>query len=206
MRADILIPSAVVALVALAACQKAPTAGATQAGASSGPTPAAATTLPHRRSGLWQQTISRDGKSGAMGAMKICIDEALETKASGLGQDLLNHGKAGAACGQHQVSRALDGSFSFSSTCKLGDGGTVVTKGVATGDFSADYHVHLESDIHGAPMAQMNGHHATDLDARWLGPCPSGMAGGDVELANGMRLDTHKLAGAAKALGATTGQ
>ena len=73
-------------------------------------------------------------------------------------------------------------------------------KGAASGDFATSYHVHVESDVSGAAFAPMNGHHVTDIDGKWLGPCPAGMAGGDMEFGHGIRVSGGKLAGAAQAL------
>jgi hypothetical protein len=104
------------------------------------------------------------------------------------------------------VTRGLDGGYSFASTCPMGSGGTVTTKGAASGDFSSAYHLHIESDVSGADFAPMNGHHVTDVDGKWLGPCPAGMAAGDMELGNGIRISGGKLAGAAAALARSAGR
>jgi hypothetical protein len=65
--------------------------------------------------------------------------------------------------------------------------------------------MHMESDTTGGPIAVANGHHVTDIDGKWLGPCPEGMAGGDMELTNGMKISGAKVAGAAKMLRGMTG-
>jgi hypothetical protein len=97
-------------------------------------------------------------------------------------------------------SRGVDGAYAFASTCPVSGGGTVATKGSASGDFSTAYHVHLETDLSGAAYATMNGRHVTDIEGKWLGPCPADMASGDMELANGMMIKGGKFAGAAAAL------
>lgn len=135
----------------------------------------------------------------AMGGMKICVDATTEAKAS-----VFNHGAAaerltGAHCSAPAVSRGIDGSYTFSSTCPMGSGGTLTTKGTASGDFSSAYHVHVETDVSGANYPA--GHHVMDMDGHWLGPCPAGMAAGDIELSNGMRINSGKLAGVAAAMG-----
>ena len=48
----------------------------------------------------------------------------------------------------------------------------------------------------------MNGHHTADIEAKWAGPCPVGMKGGDIELANGMKVGSHSLKAAAAAAAA----
>jgi hypothetical protein len=191
MRAEILALSAA---LALAGCQKpaSPAAGA------AAPNPGGG--APQRRAGLWQQSFNRDGAPTPMAAMKVCVDAASETKASVFSHDADAKGLDKLHCSQRSMSRGVDGSYSFSSTCPMPGGGTMTTHGQAAGDFASGYHMHVESDVSGAAYAPMNGHHVTDIDGKWLGPCPTGMAAGDMELANGMKLSGGKLAGAAAAL------
>lgn len=188
----------VVATAALAACQKSP-ASKSAATSDASVTPAQANAgPPHRRAGLWETNVSRDGRSSPMGAMKLCVDEAMEAKASALhsaGPVAKN-----APCGQPTPTRGLDGSYHFSATCALPDGGRSKIEGVATGDWTNSYHLQVVTDTTGAPIAAMNGHHVMITDGKWLGPCPAGMAGGDMEFANGMKISGGKIAGAAAAL------
>lgn len=186
--------------LALGACGKA--GEARNAGAAA--TPAAASTaasttagpLPVRKSGLWEQTMTRDGAPTRMGKMSMCVDAATDAKASVFGQKL-----GEGMCQQKSVSRGLDGSYSFATTCDLGSGGSITSKGTASGDFSSGYHVHSESDVSGASFAPLNGHHVTDVIGVYKGACPAGMAAGDIVLANGMTINANKAAAAAAALG-----
>ena len=137
----------------------------------------------------------------AMGGMKVCVDASAEPKTAMFGHDLAA-GKMGTShCSPPATSRGLDGGITFTTSCAMGDAGTITTKGTASGNFSDAYHVHVETDVSGARFAQMNGHHVTDIDGKWLGPCPAGMKAGDIELANGMTINSSKFAGAAKAMG-----
>ena len=145
MRIILLISAA--ALV-LAACQKTSSTPAAAKTNSVGGQSAFATTFPHRRAGLWEQSVSTDGKPAIMGAMKVCVDAASEAQASLFGQKA--GGAEKSACGAPTVGRALNGDLTFASTCPLGDGATIVTKGTAAGDFSGAYTIHLESDVTGA--------------------------------------------------------
>ena len=182
---------ALIAATAAAGCQKAPSASAPSSSAA----PASATAAPQRRAGLWSQTFSHDGKPAPMGSMKVCLDAA---KASMINPDMAAKGLD--KCAQRSMGRAADGSYTFSSSCPVPGGGMMVTHGQASGDFASGYHLHVESDVTGAAYGPMNGHHVTDMDGKWLGPCPAGMAAGDMELANGMRISGGKLAGAAAVL------
>jgi hypothetical protein len=206
MRTLLVISSAT---LALAACQKSPGAAtASGHGQTAGPAATASNgTTPQRRAGLWQQTISREGGQGsssamnAMGGMKICIDASTEAKSAMLSHNINAGRMASSHCAPPTTSRGLDGGWSFSTTCSMGEAGTITSRGTASGDFSSAYHVHVETDVAGARYGAMNGHHVTDIDGKWLGPCPAGMTGGDIELANGMKINAGKFAGAAAAMG-----
>lgn len=201
MRGILLIGAA--ALV-LAACQKAPDAGSGQTAAASADTLASG--APHRRAGLWEQTITRDGKALAMGGMKVCVDDAMEAKAAmftSVGP--MGQSGEGMNCTHAAPTRGLDGAWAFQATCKMPGGMQEVSSGKISGDFNSTYHMDLTSDTSGASFPPMNGHHTMQLDDKWLGPCPAGMSGGDMQLANGMNISPGKLAGAAKALGGMAG-
>lgn len=193
------------AALALTACQKSPAASgaATETATASAP---ASDSLggPHRRSGLWETSFSHDGKAIGMASMKMCVDAAMDAKAS-----VFSHKAPGSLgdthCAYPAPTRGLDGSFSFTSTCPLQGGGQTLTKGTASGDFASAYHIHIDNETSGASFAALNGHHVMDMEGKWLGPCPEGMAGGDMELGNGMKISGGKLAGAAAMLRGATG-
>lgn len=183
--------------LALAACQK-------SAGTPSGPTAGAGSPAkaasPQRRSGLWSQNFSRDGRVTPMAAMRLCVDPNTEARASVFTHGVASQRLAENHCTAVSSSRDPGGGYSFASTCPMTGGGTIVSKGAASGDFATIYHVHVVTDVSGATYAPMNGHHVTDIDGKWLGPCPAGMAPGDMELGHGMRISGGKIAGAAQSL------
>ena len=185
--------------LALCACGKSRTATTASGGAA--PTasqPAAvANTMPARKAGLWRQSFSRDGKPNPMGTSQMCVGATTDAQANVFGEKASEK-----MCSARSVNRALDGTVQFTSTCSIGAGGTVTSKGTASGDFSSRYHIRSESDVTGASFAPMNGHHVSEIDLTYLGPCPAGMVPGDMTLANGMHLNVNKAAGAAAALGA----
>jgi hypothetical protein len=199
MRGILLIGAAA---LALGACQKSSDAGSGQQTAAATPAETPALGAPHRRAGLWEQDITRDGKAMAMGGMKICVDDAMEAKAAmfkSVGP--VGQPGEGSNCTHAGPNRGLDGSWTFSANCKMPDGMTEASSGKISGDFNSTYHLELTSQTSGASFAPMNGQHTMVLDGKWLGPCPAGMSGGDMQLANGMNISAGKLAGAAKVLG-----
>jgi hypothetical protein len=107
---------------------------------------------------------------------KICLDADTDAKLTMWGQAV---GKD--TCKRNAITPTAGG-WSFESECDLGSGGHIVSKGVATGDFNSAYTVKVSSTTTGAAMAQANGAHEMQLDAKWEGPCPAGMKGGDVHM------------------------
>lgn len=171
------------AALALTACNKTGAGGsaATPGAAAGGATSDMA--MPIRKAGLWETTRLRDGKprEGRMGGgpMKVCVDASSDAKAALFG------GRMGrSVCSEQHATKNADGSYSFSSTCTMG-AATAVSKGTASGDFNSKYVVHIETDVSGGQFAQMNGHHVMDITSIYTGPCPAGMAGGDVMLPDG---------------------
>lgn len=180
------------AILALAACGKKPADGAAtgESKSAAAQAPAASPMPPKRKPGLWAQTLHT---AGITQTTKICLDSDTEAKMTVWGQAV---GKD--ACAK-QSFRPIPGGWAFESTCNMGDSGTIVSKGEATGDFSSRYTVKVASTTTGASMAKANGAHMMSLDAVWEGPCPAGMKGGDVQLQipgmkGGMTINVEQLA------------
>ncbi|MDR3507549.1 MAG: DUF3617 family protein [Caulobacteraceae bacterium] len=188
------------ALAGLAGCNKpspapssAPSAAAPSAAApAAAGGPIALENLPHRKPGLWRQTIEMEGAAHSPPATELCLDAAAEAKLSAFGQQA-----AEGKCQSQQFTRNLDGTISFSSSCDLGQGHIVSSKGLVTGDFNAGYKIAMDTTTTGAPMEQMNGEHRMTVTATWAGPCPTDMKPGDMTMAGGMKMNVlnHPMAG-----------
>lgn len=150
---------------------------------------------PTRKAGLWQQAISRDGKAGRLGAIKLCVDAATDARMGVFGRHL-----AKSEC-QRSVSRDPSGLYRFSAVCNLNDGAVVRTIGTASGDFGADYRVHSELTISGSPFGPADGVHVLDITGHYLGACPADMKPGDVLLGPGMKVNIDRLPEIASAFG-----
>lgn len=178
-RVAVVCATLAVSAVALNACQKkdektAAAAGEAPAASTAAPAPAAMTGPPRRKPGLWSHTIQ---SAGATQAMKVCLDADTDAKMTVWGQAASQE-----MCPQQSFSPA-PGGFAFESTCNLGGGaGTIVSKGSVTGDFNSAYTVKVASTTTGASMPQANGPHDMTMTAKWEGPCPSGMKGGDATI------------------------
>ena len=150
--------------------------------------PAAATApsdLGMRKAGLWSQTVSMEGMKQSM---KMCLDAASLEDAQLSGPDMSKD-----RCSKNTVTRTAGG-WTFDTVCDAGEGGTMAMKGVARGNGDG-YTMELTSTTTGAAMPQANGTRTTTVEAKWEGPCPAGMAAGDIQM-NGMTIN----AGAMKAL------
>jgi hypothetical protein len=145
---------------------------------------AAALTPPPRKAGLWEQKISTAGMNQTM---KMCLDESVDQKMKWWGSQAQKSGDSG--CEQERVTPHAGGGWDFHAVCKMGESGTVTSDGAATGDFSSHYKVDINSVTTGSPMAQANGAHKTTIEATWMGPCPTGMVAGDMEMPGGMKIN-----------------
>ena len=122
-----LVPLACLGALALSGCHK-PSASntaspaAAPSAAATGTPAGSATALPTRKAGFWVETMTRDGKTGPMGgSVKMCIDAATDAKFSTFGRQM---GKS--ACHQQSITRGLDGSYHFATTCTIGAAGRLM--------------------------------------------------------------------------------
>ena len=196
MRMLIVASLAGVILVSLAACNKHPASGdaAASSGASVASAPAAPAgpvtlqSIPHRKPGLWSQTMTMTGMPGPMPSLQICVDEASEAKTSLLVQQ--NHDSK---CGAPQLTRNLDGSIAFTTSCDMGPAGKISTTGTVKGDFNSAYSVDMTSVTTGGPSGTSETRHISVAATR-TGDCAPGQTGGDIIMANGMKLNTLRRA------------
>lgn len=178
------------ALAALAGCGKKDEAATEKAPAAKAAADAATSAVaaggpPARKAGLWEQTVTT---AGIEQTTRVCLDAATDAKIQVWGGQATKD-----MCSEQQMTRNLDGSYSFSSVCDLGSGGKTTTKGSVKGDFGDRYTVEATSNTEGAAAPQMNGAHTMRLDAVWKGPCPEGFKPGDMELPGGMKMNLTEM-------------
>ncbi|HEX4181006.1 MAG TPA: DUF3617 family protein [Caulobacteraceae bacterium] len=178
------------ALLSLASCNKpAPAAGgagqtASAAPAAPAPGPISLGSLPRRKPGLWRQTLAMEGVSEAMPATELCTDAESEAKMSLLSQQMRR-----GQCAPPQLTRNLDGSISFNTSCDMGPEGKVVSTGTVSGDFNSAFKMVIDSTHTGAPVAAANGEHKMTMTSTWLGPCQPGEKGGDMIMPDGRKIN-----------------
>jgi hypothetical protein len=198
MRTVLAVGLATLSIASLAACSR---SGSTASDASSLASNAAAPAsgpltadqIPHRKPGLWKQTIAMDGAPGR-GFTQLCVEANSEAKMSVAAQSV-----AGAHCVTPRFTRNLDGTLSFTGSCDMGANGKVQSTGTLKGDFNSGYTATITSTTSGSPVADMNGAHTMVITATWIGPCAPGQVGGDMILANGMTINPLRSAAAPSA-------
>jgi hypothetical protein len=183
------------ALAALVACNK---PAAASGGATTGPSAATAASgpvsiqqMPHRKPGLWRNTIAIEGDNKAAAMSDVCLDQASEAK-----QWARDQRTSTAKCPSRQFSRNLDGSISFNITCEPGPNSKTVTIGTVS---DTSYKAAITTTM-GGPSKPAGGARKMTLTSTWIGPCAPGQKGGDVMMANGKKLNLNDAT--AKARGA----
>jgi hypothetical protein len=168
------------AAAALAACGRPETRATSIGGAG------AQVAGPARRSGLWEQTLVRDGKPSRHGVVRICLGGSRDQPPWLFGPHM-----AAAEC-RRTVSRDADGAYHFASVCRLGSQAVVTSQGVASGDFSTAYQVQSVLTVSGAPIPELDGRHDVEIRGRYRGACPPGMAPGQAAVGR-VKLDPSRL-------------
>ncbi|MBS0517830.1 MAG: DUF3617 family protein [Proteobacteria bacterium] len=121
---------------------------------------------PHRKPGMWEQTMTMG--NGHTMTMQMCIDEATEKRFSAMGKD---------RPGCTQEFHRIPGGYSFKGTC---DGKTA--SGTAIGDF--DKAIKIEVDSEGSHMVS---------NLAYLGPCPSDRKPGDLVMPGGQVMNMNDM-------------
>lgn len=131
---------------------------------------------PARKGGLWKVTMN--GPQTV--SMSQCVDASTDNLTA---PEQPNADQS--ACTKPHMQRQAGGGFEFSSTCDVGNGGKVETKGVVTGDMSSHYTMTITSTTTNAANPGMSAAQTMTITGDYQGPCPSGMAAGDMMLPGG---------------------
>ena len=141
---------------------------------------------PQQAPGLWLQSVSdRHGVK----TTRYCLDGAASAALAAFNRQL--NGR----CSRHDIAKAADGTWHFSTSCDMGPGGKVASEGVMRGDFHSHYFVEVETQTVGAADAAANGPSRVLADIQRQGDCPRDMKPGDAVLPDGARSRLETLAG-----------
>ena len=149
---------------------------------------ALATELPQRKAGLWEQTMTFEGRKLPPRTMQLCVDAKTDK--------LLNDrfgGASGDACSKRDVQASGD-TITVDSVCNFG-AGTTTSHAVVTGSFERAYTMRITSTREGGPATPgVSPSQATQMtvEAKWLGPCKADQEPGDVVMQNGMKMNVLK--------------
>ncbi|HWE46698.1 MAG TPA: DUF3617 family protein [Caulobacteraceae bacterium] len=181
MRTALVVTAAIAATVSLAACQKpAANTAASNATAVGGAATSAASTatggesmnpadLPRAKPGLWKMKMTNSMMPRPI-EFENCITPE-DNKVDWSGQQKKNN------CTAPDIARGFDGSIHGSATCTMDRGMTMAMQFRMSGDYQSHYNMHMDEDVSGAPMAQLNGKHTMDVEATYAGACMPGQHG-----------------------------
>jgi len=147
--------------------------------------PALALDLPTRKAGLWELTMTFEGRNTPPQVMKQCTDASTDKLMN------LNFGGSNEmACSKHDVTNT-GGGYVIDAVCTFGEM-TTTSHSVVSGSFDSAYKIETTSTRKGGP--QLPGvtpgtPTRMTIEAKWLGACAAGQKPGDVTMANGMTMN-----------------
>lgn len=136
--------------------------------------------MPTRKAGLWEVSFRMANMNMPPQTMKFCTDAATDAEQF----KSIEHG-AQDMCSRKDVQRS--GSVvTIDAECKMGDT-KMVSHTVMTFLGDSSYRTSIQS--HFDPPAAGHGDTSMTQEAKWVGPCPAGMAPGEMIGPNGMKMN-----------------
>jgi hypothetical protein len=143
--------------------------------------------IPTRRAGLWEVTMTHDGRNMPPQTMQQCTDAETDKLMNAFGGAL-----SADMCSKQDIKK-VGATLVISATCQIGPMKST-SQSVVTGDFSSNYTVKVTSKIEGLPAgAQDAAGGSTTIQARWVGACKSGQRPGDIVMADGKTMNIRDL-------------
>ena len=127
---------------------------------------------PARKAGLWKISVS--------GPASVSMSQCVDATSDNLTAQAAMQQQGQSSCAMGDAHRELGGDYVFSSTCDMGGGAKVETKGRVTGDMSSHYVMTIQNTTTNAANPGMSAAQTMTLTGDYQGPCPSGMMAGDV--------------------------
>jgi hypothetical protein len=145
------------------------------------PLPAVALDLPSRKAGLWELRTTQQDSQAPADVMQQCVDASTDKLMS-------DKFAASPACSKPEV-RKSGAAYVTESSCKMGAAATT-TRATYTGDFDAAFTINIAMTQDGGSARPDPGRTRTmTVQAKWLGPCKAGQKPGDVETADGRKMN-----------------
>src|SRR3954451_22842906 len=121
--------------------------------------------MPSRKAGLWEMTMTFEGRGAPPQTMQQCIDAATDKSM----QDM-SAGPRGQSCSKRETKK-VGNTIVFDTVCST-DAGTSTSHGVVSGDFNSAYTVKINAKREGGPPPRnMPPFSYMTLESKWLGPC-----------------------------------
>lgn len=148
-------------------------------------TPAAAVDFPQRKPGLWQISMTSEGRNMPPQVSKQCTDAATD-------KDMITMTAGNKSDCSPMDIKQVGATYVTDMTCKFGET-SMTSHAVVSGDFNSAYNVNIESKMSGQAMpgGPPGGVSRMTIAAKWLGPCEAGQKPGDIILSNGMKMNIH---------------
>src|SRR3954454_21707041 len=136
-----------------------------------------------RKAGLWDMTMTFEGRGAPPQTMQQCIDAATDKSMQDMSQ-----GMRGQSCSKREMKK-VGNTIVFESVCGTG-AGTATSHGVDSGDFNSAYTVNINSKREGgAPIPNMPAETNMTVESKWLGPGKADQKPSDIILANGVKMN-----------------
>ncbi len=135
-----------------------------------------AESLPTRKAGLWEATISVGGGAGSQ-VSRQCVDASTEEGLRGL----VSQGGPKGMCPVNTVEKTGAG-YRLHTECSIA-GSSMVSDGTFTGDFEREYRGTMVSEM--KPALFGSGRTETTIVAVYKGDCPADMKPGDISVNGG---------------------
>lgn len=142
--------------------------------------PSVADTLPPRKPGLWETSISAAGMP-ATPAIKQCIDEKTDKLAEAAASP-------GATCSKREIRKVAAG-YEIESLCTV-QGMTAEGKGTLTGDFTSAIKMDMTTTIKGIPSMPNGMTQKMLIETKRMGDCAAGQSPGDIVMPDGKVVKT----------------
>lgn len=147
---------------------------------------AAAQEIPTRRAGLWEVTISHEGRNTPPQTMQQCTDAETDKLMNAFGGDI-----SADLCSKQEIKKS-GATIVINAVCQIGPMKST-SQSVVTGDFNSNYTVKVTSKLEGVPAAAQGIGGTTTIQARWVGACKPDQRPGDIVMSNGQTMNIRDL-------------
>jgi Protein of unknown function (DUF3617) len=155
---------------------------------------ASAAELPSRKPGLWDMTMTFEGRSVPPQAMQHCVDASTDKLMTANFGNVTHE-----ACAKRDIQNS-GSTITVDSVCKFG-AMTITSHAVVTGSFDSAYTIKVTSKREGAPppppgapaVSAPSGESTMAIAAKWLGPCKADQKPGDMIMSNGMKVNINDM-------------